>query len=793
MSNELGNDAKKRDNLSLTVQANLQGDDPNRPKTAAYIFNSAGQPIGHAPIGEKGEVSVPISERAVGDSLRVLIGPDFEGRLGQKRLSYDELTRFGATEKRVFFNPRQAEAIAKFDINDAIWRCWFPRFCRVRGRVIQRIFIGGIAVDNPICDAKVHIYEVDPLYRFIQTVPEDILHRIRLELLQERPIIVNPNPPDPPFKGTLPPFEQLFNKLSATNSVVQPEIGGLNLSGAANLRSLSSMSEGSHVHAEAVSSLSHQHLKASETTRLVTGDLAAQLNVASGLQLRKLLLDNVSILKPYICLWPWWIYYSTQLLTTVELDDAGRFDTYIFLGCGFFYDQPDLYFTVEQELSNTPTLIYHPSIQCSTLWDYVCGTEVTLVVTDPRAIPCRQDPLLPDGGVTILAVGRKSLVDIYGSGATPVTVADKGLLKNDIATGYTNAPFGGNTGLVVDFGPSLRHRANPAVPEHYYRWSYRQLNSALAPIGPWTHLTQPVSWHYRLRVGTDIMYPTYPFYHATVGPNINLFEVPPLGSPDGNPDHYWIVLPGNEAEDTPSAYFNTTAAPAGVPLALPVAGKVELRLEIFNGAGVKITNPVAHGIDFRMPRVGLPSSSTFVGTVHTDSVGPANLTVANPMTGTDAGDFYFTLHFDNNPSTAVIDAPSLSGAVIADECGFLRYSDASDPVTINYHAHHPNGHAVYEFQMVKGSPPPAHTESGEVGLAGNFTVTWQSGNGWLPVPPGVPVAGLPHLPSITELLNGCNEAAYNMNLWVTGKATDGWTRVGYDDFFPRAFALAQED
>jgi hypothetical protein len=748
---------KERQALSLTVQATLQGDDPNRPKMAAYVFNGAGQPLGQAALDEKGQAVIRLPEQASGDSLRVLVGPDFEGRLGEKAISYDQLNRFDAAEKRVFFNRDKFEAVVKFDISDLIWKCWFPHWCLVRGKVIKRIFVNGIAVDLPICDAKVRIYEVDPIYRIIPLLPDDILDRIRQELLKPRPpVIVNPNPPDPP------PFEKLFQQLDATR-LVSTQLAGAHTSEMMENQALS--------------------VRLGQTSALVPAELASQLSLASGAQLRKLLLDNVKLIKPWLCWWPWWIYYSTQLLAEVEPDDEGNFQAIIFLGCGFFYDQPDLYFTVEQELSGTPTLVYDPPLPCNTYWDYVCGTPVTLIVTDPRAIPCHSDPLLPDGGVSILSVGKKSLVDIYGSGATPVTAADKGLLKTDIHTGYSNAPFGGNVGLVVDFGSSLRFRPNPAVPQYYYRWSYRQLDSALNPIGPWTHLTQTVEWHYRFKVGTDILYPTYKFGPKVVGPNINLFEVPPIVSPDGDPTHYWVVL--NEEVDRPSAYFDTRTAPPGTVLALPIAGKVELRLEIFDHTGTKIVNPGAHGIDFRLPRVGLASSSTFIGTVHTDPAGPANLTVANPATLTDTGDFYFTLHFDNNGTTALIDAPSIPSGV-TDPCGFLRYHTGNETVTINYHAHHPHAHAVYTFQMVKGSPPPSHTESGEVGLPGDFTVTWGP-NGWVP---GAP-AGLPHSPSVNELLDGCTEAAYNMNLWVYGKATNGWARLGYDAFFPRAFALAK--
>jgi hypothetical protein len=746
--------------IQLTVHATLQGEAPQRPQIVAYIFNSAGQLLAHGPVGEKGQATLPIPERAGRDSLRVLVGPELERGQTQQMPSYAELQRAGAIEKRLYIDPQKREAALRVEISEVIWACWFPRWCLVRGRVVKRIYTHGQAVDVPICDGKVRIYEVDPLYLILAKVPDPILERIREELLSPLPVI--PRPPEPPDPGPVDslPFERLFRNL---------DISRVATSAPVTLGSMTHALHGARALAEAAPATTRSALR----TLPIDPHFADQLSVANGVQLRNLLLANVQQIKFWLCWWPWWWFWNTTLLAEVDIDDNGAFEAIIFLGCGFFYDQPDLYFTVEQTLGGTPTLVYDPPLPCNVYWDYQCGTEVTLAVTDPRAVACKPEPILPDGGVSILAVGEVSLVDIYGAGATPVIAANKGLVQNEIHTGYTDSPFGATLGLVVDFGPSLRFRTNPTVPEFYYRWSYRQLDGTLNPIGPWTHLNQSVEWHYRFVSGGDVSYPTYKFGPVPKGTETDLFEVPPLVSPDGNPDHYWV--PVRKEVDLPSGYFDTKVAPPGTPLPLPIAGKAEVRLEFFDSAGTKL-DPAAAGITFRLPRVGEASSHTLTGTIHTDPVGPSNLTTE--------GDFVFTVHFDNNHTTALIDKPSIPGSV-TDLCGFLRYQ-GGETITINYHAHHDNGFAVYSFQLFKGSPPPYHNEGDEVGLVGDFTVQWGP-NGWVP---GAAIL-VSHTPTVEDLLDGCNEAAFGMNLWVWGKATDGWQRIGYDDFYPQAFALAK--
>ena len=103
----------------------------------------------------------------------------------------------------------------------------------------------------------------------------------------------------------------------------------------------------------------------------------------------------------------------------------------------------------------------------------------------------------------------------------------------------------------------------------------------------------------------------------------------------------------------------------------------------------------------------VPSTIDPDGTIHARNAEPGEL---------DAGGFVFNLHIDNNECTGSIDAPHIGMVATADACGFLRYepTDAM-PVTIAFHAQHPNNFATFSFTMVRGAVGvPAATTSGEV-------------------------------------------------------------------------------
>lgn len=744
----LKSENRERTNLSLTVQAQLQVADATSPTTkpisTAYAFNSAGQLVAHSPINEKGTAELPIPERSDGENLRVLVGPAFNQ--DQEAPSYDALLRAGATEKRVRVLAEKPARL-DFDISEVIWKCWFPRFCTVRGRVVKRVYLGSGKIDLPICNGKVYIYDIDALPILISKLPDTVLERIKYELLIPPKYEVKPFPrpiplPDPPpfarFSEVAELNPTLTNRMAA--AIPQPERLATANGATTALRST--------------------------TTTTLAGEFETQLKLASGLQLRNLLVEKAYLLKPYLCYWPWWTYYSKQLLRTVNLQEDGWFETTIRLGCySFLADQPDLYFNVEQSISGTPVIIYQPPIPCNTYWNYQCGTEVTLVVTDSRAIACNEDStVVSDGGVTIMSIGQTSLSRILGMGVPASVSSQAGLLEDGSAS---KVPFGGRLDLRVSWGYGLRYRTVYNQPNFFYRWSYRRLG--LGASG-WKHLTDAVDWHYRQMVGTLETYPTHNFGPRSVGGQGNLFEVPAPLAPNGTS---WEVQ--NIYSDLASGYFNTE----GLNLE---PGKYQLRLELFDKNGLKTTPGAASpGATYSTLDPAYVSSTTLEGTLYATPVTPPHLTPDQEDADTlPDRDFIFTVHVDNKPVTATIDLVRLNGGAVADECGFLRYLPTQE-VVIRYYPVHENGFATYGLSIVRGSLG-IYSVSGEVG-SGDFTVMY-------PPPPAAPT----HLPSVEELLAGCNEgeAAYSVNLNVYRKVTNGWTRLGPDAAATQAFALAKK-
>jgi len=127
------------------------------------------------------------------------------------------------------------------------------------------------------------------------------------------------------------------------------------------------------------------------------------------------------------------------------------------------------------------------------------------------------------------------------------------------------------------------------------------------------------------------------------------------------------------------------------------------------------------------------------------------------------------LHIDNNPVTAQIHPALLNGSVVADaNCGLIRYTNnpAADTVEIAYTASHPHGFADYTFDFRRGTTPKPPSASGQA--TGTFSTTL----------------------TVAALLETCTIAAFAEDLTVRGRATDGWSRLGYDAHDLAAFVLA---
>lgn len=757
---------KKEARLTLSVKVRLeQAKDKELPEVMLYAFDEAGSFLTTAtlPKGQQSETELKLPAELLGATVRVLVGPpvaeEFDdvpswmtrllsrGR-GQKEIpSLGVLIRRGAYEKRVRLHT-ESETL-HLAIFPPDWVKWLLCPCVVRGRLVKRLTLpDGTAKDLGVCFACVKIYEVDKFPRLILRLPEHDLFRLRDELrviLEKWPPELPPKELPPEFRPKVwppPPPPPPVEQYSVRGSL--PPMGGSEL-------------ETSGMDASEASPSEHQAEALTDEARNVSlaGEVRTSLEpifmATSASQLRTALIAKADILVQLACVWEWLhFYFHTDLIKCVCTDEQGRFETTIWYPCSG--DKPDLYFKAVQCIGGTLHTIYDPGVACHTYWNYQCGNDVLLVVTDPAARTCvPPDPVTVPPGVTLwvmpYAVGGIRLDQIKSSGLT------------DHGGGGLNAPFGGRLGLRHGYSSSIPIDS-PNKP-FFYRWLYKKDGEP-----EWNEFAEPVAEtvvrHY---VDTDLAKPdeppTFPVY--TLGPHslngMHLYEFKP---------HLPPQVPGHKTEwpiddwfaDIYSGILKSPSLPGGVEAS---AGKYKIKLEIYDKAGNRIT-PGSGTFRFIVP-TGLDIDGV---TILTRNATPAELE--------DDG-FIFYLHVDNRNCSADIDAPTIDSISAGDVCGFLRYQ-SGDKVKIAYHATHPANFATFSF-WIKRAAQTLYPVAGEVAAA-SAGVYAGDGSG-----------NFEHDFSTGALLGPCTEAAFAEILRVYAKATNGWDRItAYDAHDERAFALA---
>jgi hypothetical protein len=722
---------------------------------AAYVFDPRGELIERADVRDgKFDLSLPTGE--IG-RMRVFIAP---ADVKLEKPTPALMERLRAYEPVLQIDDRRRELI---EIPGTLIDIWPLCFCWVRGRVVRQ------SDNRAVCDARVHICEVDRIPWLIARLPDLEVLQLRDDLLDvlRNPPIPRPRPipePDPgPLlsgvqRAAVPATQSLFRYAQSPGSIAgfdpQPDPPG----GRVSLNP-QPLPPGGRV------SLNPQPLPPRDRIQL-SPELQAGLRSASTLVVRNALIENWKLLIPWFCVWPrWWWYFRCDEMAVLTTDAYGRFEGTIFYPCGG--DQPDLYFWVEYDFGSGFETVYRPAIACNTYWNYACGSEVTIRVTDPRVPGCEDEPDLPGCQVVVLSLGRNVAVrEVQTSGVEGLTNAGQ--------------PFGATLEPRVDFSRTCLIE-DKGIP--YYRWSYRRLSGpdgvsntvdpASVPLNSWAIMARDVYRHYK--VGTsypsDFMGPM-----PTAGPNAapapNLFRIRPLLPPAGNE---WIVL--NETIDLATGYFDT-ATLAGAPAGGPpwpddlAAGRYELKLELFDAAGA-LVNWTAAGIDLRITDQDAPFGT---GTVTTSPAPDYNRIIV----GGNTMGFRMVVRVDNNRCSA--DILPVGGTVTPDPlCGFHNYNLPSDVAALSFIARHPNNFATYSFVTTRGPGPsiPAASTSGVAGDAGT--------NGFSEV------ADFTYLKNVivSALLGPCSNAAYSERLDVFARATNGYSTLsGYNAADNAAFALA---
>jgi hypothetical protein len=718
---------------NIAVRVSLPDDDRAQAASlSAYAFSQGGKLLDAKPL-EKGEAVVHVPLGAEGTNVRVVVGPRLEG----EAQSLAELNRRGGIERHVRVDLNAAALTVEIPIQIDKILCWLRSLCFVNGTVIKRTTLGGQTIDLPICNATVEVYEVDPFLIILPKLPTPIIDRLR-------DIIINPIPlpdpiPDPlpgPFPGPFPPDPRPGpDPIFASSAPAIPKRFAIEAAQRLSPR------------AEASGAL--DGLKSATTLQFAA-------RTASDLDFRRLLIDHIDLIRPIFCLF-YPHLFTMRLVATAHTDDCGHFHTFFFNGCNN-PDTPDLYFKVKQHFFFFDLTIYAPTpVPCYTWWNYRCGSEVTLYTHHPLAHTCPPCPpvVAGDNWVLFVAIGQTSLNAIHGNSSA--------------LQGSTNATNRGLTGGGAPFGGSLRPELlfDNALRENlgvkYYRLFWRRVG------GSEFQMLDDVVRHYTYEVGgqpVSALYKLGPL-SPPEAPVANLYEIPPSLPPQG----VWgpVIAP----TDYQNGVFDTTLPAPGITYDTTTgneqgtdhSGKFEIRLELFDTAG----NPV--NIAALSIRYFVPDVDDLTGTITTVDAATLGLVSGNSM--------IVTVHVDNNPTFAAIDAPSIGAASADPCCGVLGFAPG-DAVTLPWRAKHKNGFATFSFQTKRVDQTVFSQGSAPVGLVGNFSTvqdaqTLMDAN----LPPGC-VAG------------GCNVAAFASFEYVTAMATDGWSRLsGLDAWDFTAFTLTK--
>ncbi len=728
---------KRKKNNVLTVNLNLT-DQTEISNLQAYVFSSGGKLLGSAPVSVEKAAVIKMAKEMDGRSIEVFLGPD--KKENEPAPTARALKRAGAYAlpgRYLLENPE-----FDFKIPGTFLPIWCK--CDVTGRVINYVTLpDGSVEERPICNARVHVCEVDPWYWILQRVPDYEIYRLRDDLLEklypeERPIPI----PDPgPYIKKIPvPIKRpSFFKQSSIEST--PKV-------------LSTLKITDPAHQLALTALE---------------------SINNVKQIREQLLKLDRFFYPYWCFFPYiWPYYRKDCIRLVDVDSTGRFSTTIYHDCK---DQPDLYFWVEQLQDGVWTTVYKPNVACHTHWNYVCGTEV--VIDAPNAEPCEvPDYDIPDG-VTLFVLPHKiGYTPIWGTPAGS-PIAPNGWVRSDGLVNYDtpylgwlyDAPFGGTLRFHHDdsfFIP--KEDSDPGAGDNsikFYRYSFRRVGDT----GEWTAMTAAQSRGYRMEYndGSLPTYERYPIPPQTVGGESNLFEFKPRTPPARLIDPPTVVVrewtTGNLNDIAASWDTRATAPAMDTTNTTDDAGTFEVKIEVFNESGQQVM-PGAGTFEF------LARNSDWTTTRYAD---------AGEI---QAGAFVFNVHIDNNNVKAELPQPSIGGVPASDDCGFLRYDDLTDLVHVEFEATHPNDRAVFDFTLKRGSNPLLAAST-----AGIYTETSVAS-----APPYNDIGGTyQHDFQATDLVDTCVNAAFASDLHIWGKATDGRYRLGIYDRGLIAFALAESE
>jgi hypothetical protein len=359
-------------NLIFTIATKARPATPIELET--HLFDARGKHIASAPI-EAGRVTLRVPTARL-RRASVWIGPKHASQ-NQDQPTLAMMRRIGAYQPSVTLQP---DVPIELRIPEELWPRWKLCLTRVVGRVVRPMVIAGGQHELPVCRARIHICEADPWPILFGRLPDSQLLRLRDDLLRLHDL---PQPVQLPMPVPGPKLSAGPHPLLRVGTVT-PMMATLN---PAELRELSETHK-----------LLGDDLRTAPNPRItLPASLRNALSSPSAAVLREAMTLHLQTIIPLLCWWPWlWPFLHCDHcdeLRVVETDDHGRFETLILHTCSG--EKPDLYFWVEYPNNGPRTSVYNPPAICTTRWNYISGTEVSLRVRNPRVPWCGESQSLP--------------------------------------------------------------------------------------------------------------------------------------------------------------------------------------------------------------------------------------------------------------------------------------------------------------------------------------------------------------------------------------------------------------
>jgi hypothetical protein len=413
---------KKRSTKTVTVKVHT-GNTTALKEAHLYVFNKEGQLIETVAL-KNGGAELKTKAEDVEGNTQMIIGPGLPREFKGRNLNPIIIKKMGGFQPSIHLNA--SNEIHIFGVPKFPFCDW----CLITGSLSKTFNIDGQNTVLPVCDARVHICEVDRIWWWWWRIPHYIVDALGSKLKEA---VLNPNIVIPPHGPGPDPGPMM--------SMSEVRMGSEMKMSQADSKSFSAPS-------------------------------ALPLHVQSGLLsssaavVRDTIYNNFHLLHPYLCLWPWfWPYfYFCDEIATVYTDCNGRFN-YEYLNCA---NDRDIYVWVEACINGQWLTVYRPPVPCNTKWNYTCGSDITISITDPRVMPCNCGQHLQGELVWFRSIGEyATALHIEQGNSHTVNVQGVSLPNvgcTDITDSNRISPFGSTLYFKLLFGDGLAQNGHYSLP-----------------------------------------------------------------------------------------------------------------------------------------------------------------------------------------------------------------------------------------------------------------------------------------------------------------------------------------